>query len=427
MKIVFDKAEFGLYRGRHLMTIVSIKRRMMRTPVLLVTGQGDTDAVVGTLIRQRGTLVVEHRFDGQVVRRTLSELRDGDLRTSEYPLELARGCVSCTIRNDLLVLLRQLHRRDDVDRIVVHAAPWLEPEPICWAVNHVRVRVGPGYVDGPAARDVSIEAVVNCVDAHRWAPDAVGDGELVDGRTVAQVLVGQAEFADVQVLSEPEPTVLAVLRRLAPRARITVGAERVAMALRHLDAASRRGRETNPHDPLLAGEPPLAADGEVSLVEFTADRPFHPQRLHAAVDMLLAGVVRTRGRAWLANRGDDVMWIESAGGGLRIGNAGTWLAAMDSQRSAYADPQRWALSATHWHDRWGDRHTSMTVLVCGARPDEILGALRGALLTDDELARPGDWPTYDDPFGDWHEDPCDELPDRVTDGATQSNSEGDER
>ena len=30
-------------------------------------------------------------------------------------LELAHGCVSCTIRNDLLVLLRQLHRRDDID------------------------------------------------------------------------------------------------------------------------------------------------------------------------------------------------------------------------------------------------------------------------------------------------------------------------
>ena len=134
----------------------------MRTPVILVAGQRDTDPVVGALLRARGTLVVEHRFDGQVVRRTTTALSGGVLASNETGLELAHGCVSCTIRNDLMVLLRQLHRRDDVDRIVVHLAPWLEPEPICLAINHVRVRVAPGYIDGPAALDVSIAAVVTC-------------------------------------------------------------------------------------------------------------------------------------------------------------------------------------------------------------------------------------------------------------------------
>lgn len=399
----------------------------MRTPVLLVSGQGDTDEVVGALMRSRGTLVVAHRFDGQVVRRTLTAVRGRELHASESPLELAHGCLSCTIRNDLLVLLRRLHRRDDVDRIVVHTAPWLEPESICWAINNIRVQVGPGYVDGPAARDVSIEAVLNCVDTTQWVTDATSDAELEDGRTVAQVLVGQAEFADVQVLDAPEPGALAVLRRLAPRARITVGPERVELALLHLESESRRGRETNPHDPLLAGEPPLVADGDVMLVEFGAARPFHPQRLHEAVDTLLEGVVRTRGRAWLANRPDDVMWIESAGGGLRIGHAGRWLAAMDSQQVAYADPQRRAIAATHWDGRFGDRHTSMTVLVCGARPDAIRDALGEALLTDVEMSRPHEWTRYSDPFGDWHEDPCGAPPDRVVDAAPSTHHEGDDR
>ena len=99
----------------------------MRTPVVLVAGQGDTDAVAGALLRRPGTVVVEHRFDGQVVRRTTVMLRDGDLVIAEEALELAHGCLACTIRNDLLVLLRKLHRRGDVDRIVVHLAPWLEP------------------------------------------------------------------------------------------------------------------------------------------------------------------------------------------------------------------------------------------------------------------------------------------------------------
>ncbi|HZA09745.1 ribosome hibernation factor-recruiting GTPase MRF [Mycobacterium sp.] len=396
----------------------------MRTPVVLVAGHGDTDAVTGTLLRRAGTLVVEHRFDGHVVRRTL---RHGLLTTAEAALELAHGCVSCTIRNDLLVLLRQLHRRDDVERIVVHLAPWLEPEPICAAIDQVRIRVAPGYIDGPAARDVRIAAVLTCVDSERWLPQALGHEELDDGRTVAQVVVGQAEFADVLVLTRPEPVALTVLGRLAPRARITVGPDAVEMALAHLDPDARRGRSDNPHGPLLAGQPPLHADGAVQILEFGARRPFHPQRLHAAIDMLVNGVIRTRGRIWLANNYEQCAWIESAGGAVRIGSAGKWLAAMTASEVAYADPERRALADLMWHDRFGDRHTSITVLTCGAQGAEILDALRGALLTDHEMASPHNWIHYADPFGQFHDDPCDERPGVPEDSGSRRNTGGDQR
>ena len=395
----------------------------MRTPVVLVAGQGDADGIAEVLASSAGTAVVRHRFDGQVVVRGVST-RGG---SSEWPLELTRCCVTCTVRDDLLVLLRRLHRRSDVRRIVVVLMPWLEPEPVCWAINHVRVRVGPGYIDGPAARDVSIEAVVTSIDASTWLRQAVGDDELDDGRTVAQVVVGQAEFADVLVLTAPEPSTLAVLRRLAPLARITVGTGRVETALAHLEPDSRRGRSTLPHDPLLVGQPPLDPDGDVGLMVFSARRPFHPQRLHDALDLLLDGVVRTRGRAWLANRFDDVMWIESAGGGLRSSYAGRWLAAMDSSELAYADPQRRALAAADWDDRLGDRHVSLAVLVYGAEPEDIVDRLRGALLTDDELSRPYEWASYDDPFGDWHEDPCDDMAEHAGEIAGPPTQEGNDR
>lgn len=399
----------------------------MRTPLLLVAGQGDTDTATGVLLRTPGTLVVEHRFDGHIVRRTLIGLQNGLLTSTEMALELAHGCVACTVRNDLLILLRKLHRRSDVERIVVHLAPWLEPEPICWAVNHVRVRVGPGFPDGPAARDVDIAAVITCVDPATWLPRALGDDELDDGRTVAQVVVGQAEFADALVLNSPEATTLEVLRRLAPRARITVGVERLEQALAHLAPDARRGRTDDPHGPLLAGQPPLRAKGRVDLLEFNADRPFHPQRLHDAVDLLLDGVVRTRGRLWLAGRSEQAMWLESAGGGLRVTSAGRWLAAMTPQEAAYADPERRAMANLMWHNDFGDRHSALVALVCGAESAEIHAALSGALLTDAEMHSPGIAAGYDDPFGDWHEDPCGHREDTSEQDAVQGTAEGDRR
>ena len=182
------------------------------------------------------------------------------------------------------------------------------------------------------------------------------------------------------------------------------------MALAHLDDAARRGRSDDPGDPLLLGEPPLQAEGPVQIVEFGARRPFHPQRFHEAIDVLVAGVIRTRGRIWLANRPERCAWIESAGGGMWIGSAGNWVAAMSPSELAGVDPQRRALAELIWDDRFGDRHTSMTVLVCGADPTKILDTLDGALLTDAEMSRRHQWIRYADPFGDWHEDPCDDLP-----------------
>lgn len=378
----------------------------MRTPVVLVAGQGDTDAVTQMLLRRRGTLAVTHRVEGHVVVRSLTMLRNGAPSTSDYALELSHGCVSCTIRNDLLALLRRIHRRPDVDRVVVHLGRWLEPQPICWAIEHVQVSLGPGYARGPAARDVRIAGVVCSLDSARWLDQALGDDVLADGRTVAQVAVAQAECADLLVAPDLDPVAAAVLCRLNPRASVVPDWHGVEDALTDLGHGPLRGHGHDPLGPLLEGEPPLAWAGPVGIVEFTSRRPFHPHRLHDALDVLLDGVVRTRGRLWTASRPDVVMCLESAGGGLRVSSGGKWLAAMDEKDVRSVSEERRALANLLWDRRHGDRCTSIVVLVCGARPEAIGEQLRAALLTDAEMAAPETWPTFGDPFGSWHQEPC---------------------
>ena len=378
----------------------------MRTPVILVSGQCGSDAVVDDLMRQPGTVVVSHRFDGHVVHRsTRTIVREVTLR-NEMVLELAHGCTACTIRNDLLVLLRQLHRRDEVARIVVHLEPWLEPEPICWAIRHARVTGMPGAVDGPAVRDVMIAAVITCIDESRWLQQALGDADLPDGRTVAQVVVGQAEFADLLICGG-DAELDAVLHRLSPRALVVPAAADVEAALTRLPSAARRGDQDHPHGPLLVGQPPMQSDGRVTLLHYRASRPFHPARLDAALEVLLDGVVRTRGRIWLASNNTQAMWLETAGGGLRATAGGKWLAAMTDSEAAYVCPQRRVLSSLIWDRVHGDRHTAMTILVCGADPEEVVSTLDGALLSAGEMRRSADWSRLPDPFGDWSRDGAD--------------------
>lgn len=387
-----------------------------RTPLIMVAGidQQQVMEVSEELWRQdpQGTALVHHDLravaEGVVRRNT----RYGE-HVDAHVLELAHGCVSCTLRVDLLPLLRQLAELPGVRRIVVRLDTALEPETICWALRNVEV-------DGrPLIAEVAIEAVLTTVDQATWLADASGDEELVergmggspdDERTVAQVAVGQVEFADALVLAREaedrwqQSRLEAVLARLTPSApwgRVA-GVHRL---LAEIPDYARRGEVDGPHGRLLRGQPSLETDAGVSTVLFEERRPFHPQRLHEAIDVLLEGVIRARGRVWVATRPDDALWLESAGAGLSVGQAGPWLAAMGDW-SQVADERRFR-AELNWDDHYGDRAQELVVIAHEADPGEIVRALRHAVLTDDELAAGrAAWTAYDDPFAEFHRDPC---------------------
>ncbi|WP_406266356.1 GTP-binding protein [Nocardia sp. NBC_00881] len=410
-----------------------------RTPVVVLAGfaglaADGVDHAAAALRETAGTVVVRHdlaQLREGVVRRTV---RTTTQETSAV-LELAHGCVSCTLRMDLLPLLCTLAQRDSVDRIVLALDPAFEAEAVCQAIEQVVVTGVIGRLDGPAGRDVRVQAVLTCLDSAAWLADAIGDETLAerglayadDDRTVAQLAVGQVEFADVVFavgavdmaggVQADRGKLAAVLARLAPGAPVAwvdnpseLTLTCVETLLERVPADSRRGRVFDAHAPLLRGRPPLTSDYGVVLMEFAAGRPFHPARLHEALDVLFDGVVTARGRIWLATQPDEVVWLESAGGGLRVGGAGRWLAAMSEDELAEADPERRAMAAMRWDERFGDRDISLAILVHDADPAEIRAALHWALVEDEELRlverAPDRVAEWEDPFGEWHADPC---------------------
>jgi G3E family GTPase len=384
-------------------------------------------AGVAAALRRRGAVLVTHDVralgEGVVRRRVVED--DGE---HDAVLELAHACLSCTLRDDLLPLLVRLARDPAVAHVVLLLDPGLEVGATCASLHGLV----PEGLDAPVADLFAWRGVVSVLDAGTWLDDAGGDVALGergraltadDERTVAQMVVGQAEFADVLVVAgrcgAPWDRVRldAVLARLAPRARqvaVTDGASDALAAaigarLDDLPADARRGRPDHAHAPLLRGQPPLSRDAGVSLLHVGHRRPFHPERLHAAFDVLLRGTVRVRGRVWVASQPEHLLWLESAGGALQVGVAGPWLAA-DPSAWDDADDERRAAAAVCWDERWGDREQQVVALVHDADPATIVEALDAALLTDDELALGEDaWRRLPDPFGHRHVDPCDEF------------------
>jgi len=411
-----------------------------RTPLVLLAGLTTATGVVADLfLRDAGTVVVHHNLreiDQGVVHRRVRHNAGGHIRDDRAVLELAHGCVSCTLREDMLPLVRQLADDRNARRIVLHLDPALEPEMICWSLRHVLVD------DATLDESVRVDGVVTTINVSTWLADATGDQALAecglaasadDERTVAQVAVGQVEFADALVLAGATPNAWsgartnAVLDRLAPLApRTRLDWLDPTALLGAIPDTARRGEVDDAHGPLLRGQPPLDDECGVSVVLFSDRRPFHPERLHHALDALLDGVVRTRARIWVASQPDVALWMESAGGGLRIGHAGPWLAALAAEDQERVDAERRAMASVRWDPYYGDRDQEVVVIAHRADPDEIADALSGALLTDAELAEgPQGWRGYPDPFGQWHADPCGESgaaePDDSDSDASVSN------
>lgn len=388
-------------------------------PLVVVAGLArDAAANVADALVDPQTLVVQYdltQLGRGVLHRRIR--RDGQDRTTE--VAFGKRSVSCVLNHELLPLLRLATLVPGIRRIVLQLDPALEPGTVCRALEQVAVQ------GRPVAEVVRVQAVLTVVDAATWLPDVTSGQSLAqrglavgtdDERSVAQVAVGQVEFADAVVVAGAAPDVDtarrtdAVLDRLAPIApRVRAGrpgaSVDVEALLSAIPSGSRRGKVDDAHAVLARQEHPRHAEYGVGTVFYGARRPFHPRRLHDTLDVLLDGVVRTRGRIWVSTQPDEVLALESAGGGLHVVRAGPWLGTIADWSAIPVE--RALMASLRWDDRFEDREQALVVVYHAADPDAITAALDAALLTDDELAAGHEqWRDWADPFGEFHSDPC---------------------
>ncbi|TDC83916.1 cobalamin biosynthesis protein CobW [Micromonospora sp. KC606] len=361
-----------------------------------------------------------------LVRHDLAEVREGTVHRvvrdgagllEDERITLAHGCVSCTLREDVLPTLARLARAHPGRDLLLMLPEVVEPEAVAAACAHC-------LVDGAALADLlRIDSYVTVVAAEHLLDGLASTDDLQtlgiqaadnDNRALADVVVRQIEYADTLVLwgdspdGEYDTSRLAVLLE-----RMTPWATLVRVQDDHVDAGelTRRLRGTNRHRPETPGvlarglegyslgvHEPHPDCGVVSVV-FRARRPFHPHRLHDVLEEVNADVVRSRGHLWLASQPETVIAWEFAGGGLGLGSLGRWLAALPDPHWDDVSDHRRLAAALDWDPYYGDRHQHLVFIGLDLDPADVHRALARCLLTDAELADGEDiWRTYHDPF-----------------------------
>ncbi|MEU3613170.1 GTP-binding protein [Streptomyces sp. NPDC006872] len=367
---------------------------------VVIVGGLHADARRATVVRLLadvpGSVVLHHDLataaTGTVVR-TVSDAT-GILSAGEAPL--VNDCACCALREDLVPELRRLADDGATRLAVVELWDSVEPKAMAEVV---------------VAGGLTVTGVVTAVDPALLLP-CLGNGDdladvglaaaATDQRTVADTFARQLEYAPVLAVVDSEEAddedreLLAQLHPTARQVRITAPARADAQSPELSYAQSPLARAVlagfDVESAAAAQHPacallPAEADGHgVSTFVWHRRRPFHPERLYAALEDLTCAAARSRGRFWLADKPDVLLHWDAAGGALCVESAGPWLASLPDAAWDLVPPVRRAAAALDWHPEHGDCCQHLVFTSPGLDRDGLAQLLESCLLTDAEYA-----------------------------------------
>ena len=185
-----------------------MKRRIPATVITGFLGAGKTTLVRHLLSQANGrriALIVNEFGDVGVDRDTLVDCGDAAC-SAEDVVELANGCICCTVADDFIPTMEMLLARDPApDHIVIETSGLALPQPLVQAFNwpQVKARVTVDgvvtVVDAPAVAAGTFAADVAAVEAQRRA-----DETLDHENPLHELFEDQIACADLLVLSKTD-------------------------------------------------------------------------------------------------------------------------------------------------------------------------------------------------------------------------------
>lgn len=337
------------------------------------------------------SVVLHHDLATAAAGTVVRTIRDatGIIDAGEAPL--VNDCACCALREDLVPELIRIRDVGGIRLAVVELWDSVEPKAMAEVVT---------------SGGLTVTGVITAVDPALVLP-YLGNGDdlaerglaaaATDQRTVADTFARQLEYAPVLAVTdspEADDEDRELLAQLHPTARqVLIGhgdpadvpgtpspLVRAALAGFDVDAAAAA------QHPACALLPAEADSHGVSTLVWHRRRPFHPERLYAALEDITCAAARSRGRFWLADKPDTLLHWDAAGGALCVESAGPWLAALPDAAWEMVPPVRRAAAALDWHPEHGDCCQHLVFTSPGLDRDGLERLLESCLLTDAEYA-----------------------------------------
>lgn len=324
-------------------------------------------------------LVVLHDLleDGMVVRRVF---KDGQLAEREVTT-LEHGCLSCTVRLDVVPTLERLM---EAGRRIILGLP---PAVASSAAVHALLRA---FADSVTIDSVVLACAPDALEDQLWDHHTLFESGFTpvpeDDRTAGEFLVGELAFNDTVMLADPalvpvHPAErlrgISLVQELAPHAVVTESTGKPVTGRHSLAKSTARSVPG-------AVRAPAGSFAPFTTVVQRAERPLHPERFRHALGVLAAGSCWVRGRLWIASAPGCRIALQGVGPRVWLENTGPWQA--DRKTLPLMDAANGPDDALDWHPDFGDRGTVLAVTGDDVDAVEIAALLADCELTDSELA-----------------------------------------
>jgi G3E family GTPase len=333
----------------------------------------------------------EVNVDASLIKKNSGEFT----QTSEKLVEMTNGCICCTLREDLLVEIRNLVKSGNFDYIVIESSGISEPLPVAQTFTF---EDEDGFVLNDIAR---LDTLVTVVDATNFI-DVYDQGKTLrdvgqelgeeDTRSLAGLLTDQVEFANVILLNKIDVVskkvingIKTIIKTLNPDAKLYLTTKsEIDLDLilsTNLFDMERSSQSAGWLKELSGTHTPETEEYGISSFVYRARKPFDNEKfVHFLRTGLPPEVIRAKGFYWTDFDEDYLFEFSLAGKNLYYGQSiGMWWVAAPKEYWP-EDEASIAQIESLYHEDTGDRRQEIVFIGLKIDKDKLTKNLDKCLV-----------------------------------------------